>query len=240
METKKSKKANLERFRVVLFQTGLVISLLFVITLLSWTFKVEKPFVPPPDTAWIDMFIDPVVREPLQKKPEAPKPQQSEPKPIVDIFKATDDATEPDEPDKPETVTDPEPALTMTKPREADTNEPPPPVIYAQKMPVYKNCNRLKDEKARRKCTNKRLTEEISDKLWNKNKNKVTGIIEVSFVVDKTGKVTDVKIKKSLDPYLDNEVLKVVQAIDGFEPGSNNGIPVDVIYTWPFSFTLRN
>lgn len=71
METKKSQKANLEKYRVVLFQTGLVVSLLFAITLLSWNFKVVIPDEPDPDE-WDSIEIDPPLLPVIIKKPDAP------------------------------------------------------------------------------------------------------------------------------------------------------------------------
>jgi periplasmic protein TonB len=236
METRKSKRANLERFRVVLFQTGLIISLLFVITLLSWTFKVEKTVPLPDDKDWIDL-IDPNVLEPVLKKPELPKLPEPEKKKIEEIFKQVDDATDTDEPI--DTEPEKEPVTTITKPDEKNTGEKDPLKFHAQRMPSYKHCSSLPDEDDRKACTEKKLIEELGNKLSGKNINRISGIIYVEFVVNKKGQVTDVKILRGIDPYLDKEVIKAVQSLDDFVPADNNGIPADIIYKWPVSFKLR-
>ncbi|MGI8893679.1 MAG: energy transducer TonB [Bacteroidia bacterium] len=233
MEIKKSKRANLERIRVVLFQAGLVVSLLFVITLLSWTFRVEKTIPPPNDSDWIDM-IDPNVLEPVLKKPELPKQPEPEKKKIESVFKVVDKTNEPvdSEPEK-------KPVITITKTEEKHTGEKDPPKFYAQRMPSYKNCSSLTDEDERKDCTEKKLIEELGNKLAHKNINRISGIIYVEFVVNKKGQVSDVKLIKGIDPYLDKEVIKAVQSLNDFVPADNNGVPADIIYKWPVSFKLR-
>ena len=42
---------------------------------------------------------------------------------------------------------------------------------------------------------------------------KIGGVVEVSFEIDKNGKVVDVKILKSVSPDLDNEALRIVSSM---------------------------
>lgn len=51
--------------------------------------------------------------------------------------------------------------------------------------------------------------------------NNITGKVYVTFIVDKMGKVTEVKILKGVDKHLDAEAIRVVSSLPGFVPGLN-------------------
>ncbi len=70
-------------------------------------------------------------------------------------------------------------------------------------------------------------------------RNKVTGRVYVGFVIDKEGKVRDVKVLRSINPALDNEALRVVKSMPAWKPGVQKGIPVRVSYSFPISFQLH-
>ena len=69
--------------------------------------------------------------------------------------------------------------------------------------------------------------------------NEVQGKVVVSFVVSKNGSIGDAMIAKSVDPELDAEALRVVQAMPNWTPGKKNGEPVAVRYTVPIQFKLE-
>ena len=66
--------------------------------------------------------------------------------------------------------------------------------------------------------------------------NGIEGRVIVKFVVDKTGKVGEVKVVRSVDQYLDRETVRVVKSLPKFSPGQHNGQPVDVWYVLPVNF----
>ena len=65
----------------------------------------------------------------------------------------------------------------------------------------------------------------------------VKGNVYVSFVVDKTGKLADIKLLRGLSPEADKEALRLTNLLE-FNPGMQNGRPVSVIYNLPIKFTL--
>ena len=69
--------------------------------------------------------------------------------------------------------------------------------------------------------------------------NNVQGRVVVQFVVDKTGKVGEVKIVRSVDKDLDKEAARVCASLPKFTPGRQNGQAVSVWYTLPVSFKLQ-
>jgi len=69
-------------------------------------------------------------------------------------------------------------------------------------------------------------------------KTGIQGKVYVSFIVDRDGGVTDVKVLQSVDPLLDREALRVVRSLPRWKPGKQRGVPVRVSYTVPINFIL--
>jgi len=68
----------------------------------------------------------------------------------------------------------------------------------------------------------------------------VEGIVYVTFVIDKTGKVRDAKVLKGFDTACNEEALRVIKAMPNWTPGQNEGKPVDVQYNIPIRFQLKD
>ena len=69
--------------------------------------------------------------------------------------------------------------------------------------------------------------------------NGVQGKVILQFVVEKDGRVGEVKIARSVDKDLDKEAIRVVKSLPKFTPGRQNGYPVRVWYTLPVNFKLQ-
>ena len=69
--------------------------------------------------------------------------------------------------------------------------------------------------------------------------NGVQGRVIVSFVVERDGSITDVKVARSVDPSLDREAQRVVKSMPKWKPGKQNGSAVRVKYTVPVVFRLQ-
>ena len=69
--------------------------------------------------------------------------------------------------------------------------------------------------------------------------NGVQGRVIVTFVVERDGSITDVRVVKSVDPSLDKEAARVVKSMPKWQPGKQNGSAVRVKYTVPVQFRLQ-
>ena len=69
--------------------------------------------------------------------------------------------------------------------------------------------------------------------------NGVQGRVIVTFVVEKDGSITDVRVVKGVDPSLDKEAQRVVKGMPKWIPGKQNGSAVRVKYTVPVTFRLQ-
>ncbi len=69
--------------------------------------------------------------------------------------------------------------------------------------------------------------------------NGIQGRVICTFVVERDGSITDVKIARSVDPSLDKEAIRVVKSMPNWIPGKQNGSAVRVKYTLPVTFRLQ-
>lgn len=67
----------------------------------------------------------------------------------------------------------------------------------------------------------------------------VQGRVVCSFVVEKNGSISNVKVAKSLDPLLDEEAVRVVNSMPKWIPGRQNGVAYRVRYYIPVNFRLQ-
>ena len=69
--------------------------------------------------------------------------------------------------------------------------------------------------------------------------NRISGLVLVSFVVEKDGSLSNVKVTRGIDPSLDKEAIRVVKSMPRWNPGKQNGAVVRVKYTLPVQFKLQ-
>jgi TonB family protein len=67
----------------------------------------------------------------------------------------------------------------------------------------------------------------------------IQGTVILSFVVEKSGDLTDIKVARSVTPILDEEAIRVLKNSPKWVPGTQFGLPVRVQYSVPISYTMR-
>ena len=70
--------------------------------------------------------------------------------------------------------------------------------------------------------------------------NGIEGKVFVSFVVEANGKVSNIKIVRSVDPSLDKEAIRVIESMPDWTPGKQKGKNVPVQFTIPVVFSLND
>jgi len=68
----------------------------------------------------------------------------------------------------------------------------------------------------------------------------VQGKVFISFVVEKDGSITDVKLVKGIGAGCDEEAMRVIEKSPLWKPGKNRGTAVRVRYNMPINFTITN
>ena len=69
--------------------------------------------------------------------------------------------------------------------------------------------------------------------------NGITGRVYVTFVVDKDGKIKDVKKLRGIGGGCDEEAIRVITAMPDWKPGRQNGRNVSVQFNLPVNFNLK-
>ena len=69
--------------------------------------------------------------------------------------------------------------------------------------------------------------------------NGTQGRVIIQFVVERDGSITDVRVARGVDPYLDKEAVRVVKSMPKWLPGKQNGKAVHVKFTVPVMFRLQ-
>ena len=70
-------------------------------------------------------------------------------------------------------------------------------------------------------------------------RNNVEGRVVLSFVVNKQGRISDIKVLKSLSPECDKEAIRMVKAMPRWFAAEHQGRKVNCRYTMPVVFKLN-
>lgn len=70
-------------------------------------------------------------------------------------------------------------------------------------------------------------------------KRKIEGYMEVAFIVNTDGTISDIEVLKPLDASLDRAVVNAVRRMPEWKPGLKGGLPTPVKITIPVSFHLQ-
>ena len=217
MKAKKNPKISIERKRGLFFQIGLVITLLAVLIAFEWK-SYEKT-----DYSLGKLQMDDLEDEmiPITRQEEKPPP----PPPPPEIIEIVEDEVEiENELEVEDTDTDENEFIEQEE--EDDSNEV---FMVVEQMPVFPGGDLGLMKFIQKNTKYPPIAKE----------NDITGKVYVSYVVNKKGKVTNVKVARSVDRYLDAEAVRVVKLLPYSSAGKQRGKPVNVQYTIPINFTLH-
>jgi len=226
MELKKSEKANLESKRNLFTEVGFVIALSFVLIAFEWNssegtagdlgeLKVEQ----------LNEEIIPITR---QEQPiTAPPP----PAQIAEVLNIVENNTEiENELDIQSTDADQNTQIEIKEVAQVEEEEDEVFNFYVlEDKPTFPGG----DAALLQWIGSNTKYPEIA------KENGITGKVFVGFVIGKDGKVTDVKILRGVDPYLDKEAIRVVSQMPAWAPGKQRGKSVKVSFQVPINFKLQ-
>jgi protein TonB len=69
--------------------------------------------------------------------------------------------------------------------------------------------------------------------------NGTAGIVYLSFVVEKDGSVTNIKVLKGIGDGCEQEAMRVLKAMPKWKPGKSHGEPQRVLFNLPVRFRLK-
>ncbi|MBR8535560.1 energy transducer TonB [Carboxylicivirga mesophila] len=227
MEVKKSPKADLENKKSVFMQIGLVVTLAIVLIAFEWTTTdVDASQFEMVEELEAEEEIMPITRQEEVKPPPPPPPPK-----VADVLNIVEDDVELDEElDIEDTEMEEDTEIDFSDlAMEEEESDDAPVFFIVEDMPEFPG-----GEEALRKYIAQSVKYPVIAQ-----ENGIQGRVYVSFVVNTKGKVTDVKIARGVDPNLDKEAIRVVQAMPAWKPGKQRGKAVKVSYTVPINFVLQ-
>jgi len=218
MKAKKNPKISIERIRGLFFQIGLVITLMAVLVAFEWK-SYEKT-----DYSLGQLQMDDLEDEmiPITRQEEKPPPPPPPPPEIIEIVE--DEVEIENELEVEETDTDENEFIEQEE--EEDSDEV---FMVVEQMPVFPGGDLGLMKFIQKTVKYPPIAKE----------NDITGKVFVTYVVNKKGKVTSVKVVRGVDKYLDAEAVRVVKLLPYTTAGKQRGLPVNVQYTIPINFTLN-
>ena len=216
MEPKKNPKFSLENKKGMFFQIGLAVTLLAILIAFEWK-SYDKTNYNLGDLNLDDMEeeIIPITRQEVKPPPPPPPPPE-----IIEIVE--DEVEIEKELEIEETETDEDEIIEI----EEDDEEF---FMVVENMPEFPG-----GDLGLMKFIQKNVRYPAIAKEYN-----ITGKVYVSFIVDKQGNVTNVKIVRGVDKNLDAEAVRVVSSLPKYKPGKQRGKAVRVMFTIPINFTLN-
>ena len=216
MLPKKNPKISLENKKGMFFQVGLAVTLIVVLISFEWK-SYDKSNYNLGDLNLDDMEeeIIPITRQEVKPPPPPPPPPE-----IIEIVE--DEVEIENEVEIEETDTDEDEIVEI----EEDDEEF---FMVVENMPEFPG-----GDLGLMKFIQKNVRYPAIAKEYN-----ITGKVYVSFIVDKQGSVTNVKIVRGVDKNLDAEALRVVSLLPKYKPGKQRGKAVRVMFTIPINFTLN-
>ena len=216
MQPKKNPKVSLENKKGMFFQIGLAVTLLAILIAFEWK-SYDKINYNLGDLNLDDMEeeIIPITRQEVKPPPPPPPPPE-----IIEIVE--DEVEIENEVEIEETETDEEEMIEI----EEDDEEF---FMVVENMPEFPG-----GDLGLMKFIQKNVRYPAIAKEYN-----ITGKVYVSFIVDKKGNVTNVKIVRGVDKNLDAEAVRVVSSLPKYKPGKQRGKAVRVMFTIPINFTLN-
>ena len=217
MEPKKNPGVSLEKKKGLFFQIGLVAALLIVLVAFEWKSyeKVEYNLG--------QLNLDDMEEEiiPITQQEEKPPPPPPPPPEVIEIIE--DDEEIENEAEVEDTESDEDVEIEI---EEEDDEEF---FMVVENMPEFPG-----GDLGLMKYIQKNVKYPAIAKEYN-----ITGKVYVSFIVDKSGSVTNVKIVRGVDKNLDAEAMRVVKSLPKYKPGKQRGKSVRVMLTIPINFTLN-
>lgn len=252
MKLKKNPNIDLERYRLHFLLAGLALALFIVIQIFNISFA--EPEVAPREKIVVDsdeIVIPITIRPPKKVKVQQAKDIPTELKVVEDNTLLEDEldisATETDEDEF--IISDPnarfvegEVEVITEEGEDLEELEDPIPFAVVESVPIFPGCEAYIENEERKDCFQSQLLRFVSENFVYSEaarQLKIQGRIIVSFVVEKNGSVTNVQVLRSVDPWLDEEAVRVISSLPAIEPAKQRGKPVRMSFVVPIKIELK-
>lgn len=239
-------EANLRRNPTLHFQIGLILALLVSIFFIELRTSDTAEFTPKEEIPIEEVYTIGEVQPEKKVIKKVKKIVSSKPKAPVII----DKAPKPTEKEVVETLIDPTDPTETTMPEPTDVPYEDPveeiaPTIFSlvETVPLFPGCEGLSNNTERRDCMSEKISKFVAKKFRSEQGEGLglSGVnrIYVTFKIDKVGKVVDVQAKAP-HPRLEKEAKRVTELLPDMTAGRQAGKDVEVLFSLPISFQIRD
>ncbi len=222
MEVKKNKDANLEKKRRGFFWVGMVFAL--AVVLMSFEYTVFEKVQTQLGQLDLDLLEEEIV--PISQITPPPPPPPPQPTTVIEIVDDEEEIEEEIEVMDLELDEDTEIEIVEIEEEEVVEEEI---FTIVEQMPGFPGGDEALFKYLGKNIQYPQLAADAG----------ITGMVYVTFVVDKDGSVKDARILKGIGGGCDEEALRVVKSMPKWQPGKQRGKSVKVQYNLPVRFTLR-
>ncbi len=225
MEAKKTPKADLENKRTFFVQIGLVVALAVMLVAFEWkTYDVKQVEMGARQVEILEEEMVEITQQNKPPPPPAPPAQTTLIHIVTDDVEVEDDLIIDVEADEL-TVID-----TYTPPAVVEEEEVAEAEIFTvvEESPAYPGGDEARI----------RFLQENIQYPQMARESGIQGTVYVTFVVEKNGNVTDVRVLRGIGGGCDEEAIRVIKAMPKWNPGKQRGKPVRVQFNMPIKFTL--
>ena len=239
MEPKKNPKSDLNRRSMIFFQLGMIL-ILFI----TWSAIENKTY----DKSQItqDMLnlgdeLDEDIPITDQNIPPPPPPPPAPAPEVIEVIEDDDDIEETII--ESAEVNQEEEIVEIDDIEEAEEEISDVPFSVIENVPIYPGCEKKKNNAEKKKCMSEKVMKFVQKK-FNTDLAGDLGLegrqrISVQFKIDKNGNVVNVRARAP-HPKLEQEAVKVVNALPKMIPGKQRGKAVGVLYSLPILFQVEN
>ncbi len=223
-DTKKSPKADLESRKIFFIEIGMIIALAAVLLAFEWKSYEKQELTL--DTRAIDDTPEEMVEITQHEKPPPPPapPQQTT------IIEIVEDDMEIEDEIEIDVEADQETEVEEYVPVEEEEEEEEAQIFtVVESMPGFPGGDVARMKYLRDNMKYPQMARESG----------IQGKVFVTFVVEKDGKVTDVRVLRGIGGGCDEEAIRVVKSMPKWNPGKQRGKPVRVQFNLPIIFKLN-
>ena len=225
MEAKKSQKADLERKRTVFVQIGMIVALALILVAFEWkTYDVEQIKIDARQAENVEEEMIEITQQNKPPPPPAPPPTTTLINIVKDDVEVLDDI-----------IIDAEATQFTEIPKYT-----PPAVVEEEEVAEAEIFTVVEDQPSfpGGDAARIRFLQENIKYPQMARESGIQGTVYVTFVVEKNGAVSDVRVLRGIGGGCDEEAVRVIKAMPKWQPGKQRGKPVRVQFNMPIKFTL--
>lgn len=225
MEAKKTPKADLEKKRGLFVQIGLIVALAAMLVAFEWrTYDARQLDLAGRQAEAIEEEMIEITQQNKPPPPPAPPPTTTLINIVQDNVEIEDDFMIDAEANQLTEIP------TYVPPAVTEEEEVAEAEIFTvvEDQPTFPGG----DEARIRFLTNNIKYPQMA------RESSIQGTVYVTFVVERDGSVTDVRVLRGIGGGCDEEAIRVIKAMPKWVPGKQRGKPVRVQFNMPIKFTL--